>query len=82
VVTSIAAAVEEQGAATAEIARTVLQSSAATQDVSRNVIGISDAATQTGAAASQVLSAAGGLSRQSDALRREVSEFIAGAKAA
>ena len=81
-VTSIAAAVEEQGAATAEIARTVLQSSAATQDVSRNVIGISDAATQTGAAASQVLSAAGGLSRQSDALRREVSEFIAGAKAA
>lgn len=82
VVTSIAAAVEEQGAATAEIARTVLQSSAATQDVSRNVIGISDAATQTGAAASQVLSAAGGLSRQSDALRREVSEFIAGARAA
>lgn len=82
VVTSIAAAVEEQGAATAEIARTVLQSSSATQDVSRNVIGISDAATQTGAAASQVLSAAGGLSRQSDALRREVSAFIAGAKAA
>ena len=82
VVTSIAAAVEEQGAATAEIARTVLQSSSATQDVSRNVIGISDAASQTGAAASQVLSAAGDLSRQSDALRREVSAFIAGAKAA
>ena len=82
VVTSIAAAVEEQGAATAEIARNVLQSSSATQEVSRNVIGISDAATQTGVAASQVLSAAGGLSRQSDALRREVSEFIAGARAA
>ena len=82
VVTSIAAAVEEQGAATAEIARNVLQSSSATLEVSRNVIGISDAATQTGAAASQVLSAAGGLSRQSDALRREVSEFIAGARAA
>ena len=82
VVTSIAAAVEEQGAATAEIARNVLESSSATQDVSRNVVGISDAATQTGAAASQVLLAAGGLSRQSDALRREVAAFIAGAQAA
>ena len=82
VVTSIAAAVEEQGAATAEIARTVQQSAAATQDVSRNVVGISDAASQTGAAASEVLSAAGDLSRQSDALQREVSSFLDAAKAA
>ena len=82
VVTSIAAAVEEQGAATAEIARNVQQSAAATQDVGRNVVGISDAATQTGAAASQVLSAAGDLSQQSDALQREVATFLDAAKAA
>lgn len=82
VVTSIAAAVEEQGAATAEIARNVQQSAAATQDVGRNVVGISDAASQTGAAASQVLSAAGELSQQSDALQREVATFLDAAKAA
>ena len=79
---AVAAAVEQQGAATGEIARNVQQTSSATQDVTRNIVGISDAASHTGAAASQVLGAAGALSRQSDALNREVTSFLSHAKAA
>jgi len=79
---SIAAAVEQQGAATAEIARSVQQAAAGTQDVTQNISGVSQAANDTGSAATQVLGAAGNLARQADALRGEVSGFIAGVRAA
>ena len=71
----IAAAVEEQGAATAEIARNVQQTAAATQEVTTNIAGVSRAATETGAAASQVLGAAGELSKQARRLSREVGKL-------
>ena len=77
ITTSIAAAVEEQGAATAEIARNVQQTASSTQTVSSNIAGVSRAANDTGAAATQVLGAAGDLSRQAETLSSEVNTFIA-----
>nr|WP_294546099.1 globin-coupled sensor protein [uncultured Rhodopila sp.] len=79
---AIAAAVEEQGSATQEIARNVQQAAAGTQEVSSNIVGVSRGANDTGAAANQVLEAAGALSRQAEQLRGEVGAFIGGVKAA
>jgi methyl-accepting chemotaxis protein len=76
ITTSIAAAVEEQGAATSEIARNVQQTAASTRVVTSNISGVSRAANDTGAAAGQVLSAAGDLSRQAETLSLEVNKFI------
>ncbi len=73
---AIASAVEEQGAATQEIARNVQQAAAGTNEVSSNITGVTKAATDTGAAAGQVLSASGELSRQSEALGEKVDAFI------
>ncbi len=58
---AIAAAVEQQGAATQEIARNVQQAAAGTSEVSQNVNGVTEAAGQTGSAASQVLQSADAL---------------------
>nr|WP_210329321.1 methyl-accepting chemotaxis protein [Methylorubrum zatmanii] len=79
---AIAAAVEQQGAATQEIVRNVTQASIGTAEVTGNITGVAGAAEETGAAASQVLSAAGELSRQSEALRAQVSQFLATVRAA
>ncbi|MGI4744517.1 MAG: methyl-accepting chemotaxis protein [Janthinobacterium lividum] len=79
---SIAAAVEQQGAATAEIARNVQQTAASTQVVTSNISGVSRAANDTGAAATQVLGAAGDLSRQAEHLSTEVDSFIAAVRSA
>jgi methyl-accepting chemotaxis protein len=79
---TIAAAIEEQGAATQEIARNVQQAAQGTQEVTSNIAGVKQAATDTGAAASQVLGAAGQLSEQSAQLTTEVNSFLDGVKAA
>jgi methyl-accepting chemotaxis protein len=73
---TIAAAVEEQSAATGEIARTVQRTAQATDTVTRNIASVSRNANDTGAAASQVLTAAGELSRQSEQLTGEVKGFV------
>ena len=82
ITTSIAAAVEQQGAATAEIARNVQQTAVSTQTVTSNIAGVSRAANDTGTAASQVLGAAGDLSRQAGQLSSEVHSFIASVRSA
>ena len=82
IATMIAAAVEEQGAATAEIARNVQQTAASTQTVTANITGVSQAASDTGMAAGQVLDAAGDLSRQAESLSGEVARFVADVRAA
>jgi len=79
---SIASAVEEQGAATQEIARNVEQAAAGTQEVSSNIGGVSQAANDTGAAATQIQSTAEDLSKQSETLRAEVDRFLANVRAA
>ena len=82
IATTIASAVEEQGAATQEIARNVQQAAAGTTDVTNNISGVTQAAAQTGTAASQVLDAAGQLSKQSATLRAQVEGFLATIRAA
>ena len=82
VATSIAAAVEEQGAATQEIVRNVSQAAIGTGEVTSNVAGLAAAAEETGAAASQVLASASELSRQSEHLGAEVKRFLDTVRAA
>ncbi|GLS71729.1 hypothetical protein GCM10007890_37420 [Methylobacterium tardum] len=82
VATSIAAAVEQQGAATQEIVRNVSQAAAGTGEVTNNIAGVAGAAEQTGTAASQVLGAASELSQQSEHLTAEVVRFLASVRAA
>jgi len=82
VASAIAAAIEEQGATTTEIARNVQEAASGTHDVTTNIVGVSQAANQTGAAASQVLGASGELARQSDRLKGEVERFLTGIRAA
>ncbi len=77
IATAIASAVEEQGAATQEIARNVQQAARGTGEVSTNIAGVTQAADKTGASAAQVLSSAGELSRQAEALRKQVDSFLA-----
>jgi methyl-accepting chemotaxis protein len=71
ITTTVAAAVEEQGAATQEIARNVQQASAGTQEVSTNIVSVIDAAQHTGTAATQMLGASGDLARQAEVMRSE-----------
>jgi methyl-accepting chemotaxis protein len=73
---TIASAVEEQGAATQEISRNVLQAAHGTQQVSSNVTDVQRGAGETGAASSQVLSAAKSLSGDSNRLKFEVGKFL------
>ncbi|MFZ0021797.1 MAG: HAMP domain-containing methyl-accepting chemotaxis protein, partial [Acetobacteraceae bacterium] len=82
IATTIASAVEEQGAATREIATNVHQAAQGTSDIATNIEGVSRAATDTGSAATQVLGAAGELSKQAETLRRDVDEFLATVRAA
>src|SRR4029077_7774811 len=45
---SVAAAMEEQGSATQEIARNVLQAAIGTQEVTANITGVTEGANSTG----------------------------------
>jgi len=76
IASAIAAAVEEQGAATREIARNVEQASAGTSEVSTNISGVQQAAGETGQSATQVLEAASELSQQAEMLSSEVEKFM------
>ena len=79
---TIAAAVEEQGAATQEISRNVQQAAQGTQQVSTNIVDVQRGASETGSASSQVLSAAQSLSKDSNRLKLEVGKFIDRVRAA
>jgi methyl-accepting chemotaxis protein len=82
IASTIASAVEEQGAATQEISRNVQQAAQGTQQVSSNITDVQRGASETGSASSQVLSAAQSLSRDSDRLKREVGKFLNTVRAA
>ncbi|MGH6738949.1 MAG: methyl-accepting chemotaxis protein, partial [Bradyrhizobium sp.] len=79
---AIASAIEEQGSATSEIARNVQQAAHGTQQVTSNIVVVQQAATDTGAASGQVLSAAEQLSQQSKDLANEVNRFLSDVRAA
>jgi methyl-accepting chemotaxis protein len=74
---AIAAAVEEQTAATSEISSNATQAATGTEEVARSIEGVSRAADDAGSAAGQVLEASGELAKQAEALRYEVDSFIA-----
>ncbi|KQP92007.1 methyl-accepting chemotaxis protein [Methylobacterium sp. Leaf117] len=78
----VAAAMEEQGAATQEIVRNVNQAAQGTHSVTLSIGSVTQAAGETGAASSQVLAAASELSRQSEQLGAEVAGFLATVQAA
>jgi methyl-accepting chemotaxis protein len=80
--TAIASAVEEQTAATLEIARSVQAAAKGTEEVSGNIAGVNHASATTGDAANQILGAARELSVQAEDLSSEVSRFIASVQAA
>ena len=79
---TIAAAVEEQGAATQEISRNVQQAAQGTMQVSSNIADVQRGASETGSASSQVLSAAKSLSGDSSRLKQEVGKFLNSVRAA
>lgn len=79
---TIASSVEEQGAATGEIARNVQQAAQGTQKVSANISDVTQAAADTGRVASEIVSAASELTDQAERLREEVDRFIARVRAA
>ena len=82
IASTIAAAVEQQGAATQEISRNVQQASQGTREVSTNIIDVQRGASETGSASSQVLSAAKSLSTDSERLRGEITRFLGTVRAA
>ena len=79
---SIAGAMTQQSAATQEISRSVQQAATGTGQAAIGVEQVSQIAAETGAAASQVLQAAGELSHQAEALRAWVKDFLDGIRAA
>ncbi len=82
VASSIAAAVEQQGAATQEIVRNVAQAATGPSEVTGNIAGVAQASEDTGAAAAQVLSSSGELSRHAERLSAEMARFLATVRAA
>jgi len=82
IATTIASAVEEQGAAMQEITRNVQQAAAGTSQVAGNISEVSAGAAKTGTASQNVLSAAKSLAEQSGRLRAEVHKFLDTVRAA
>jgi methyl-accepting chemotaxis protein len=82
IASTIASAVEEQGAATQEISRNVQQAAQGTTQVSSNITDVQRGASETGSASSQVLTAAQSLSRDSNRLKAEVGKFLNTVRAA
>ena len=79
---SIASAVEQQGAATLEISQNVQQAAVGTQDVAQNIVGVTASATETTQSANNVLSASQEVSGQAVNLRETISKFLANVRAA
>ncbi|PWC84471.1 chemotaxis protein [Azospirillum sp. TSH100] len=79
--TSIAAAVQQQGTATGEIARSAGEAAEGTRQVSTSIDAVSGAALETERSADALLDAAGGLSRQAQGLRGMVDAFLVNVEA-
>src|SRR5204863_4523684 len=82
IASTIAAAVEEQGAATQEIARNVGEAAKGTAMVASNITDVNRGASETGSASAQVLSSAQSLSSESNHLKHEVDKFLCTVRAA
>ena len=76
VTSSIAGAMEQQNAATQEIARSVSDAARGTDIVIENVSHLSGTVSETGQSAGAVLSASQELSEQSEQLHHEIKQFV------
>jgi methyl-accepting chemotaxis protein len=76
IASTIASAVEEQGATTREISRSVQQAAQGTSQVSSNIADVQRGTGQTGAASTKVFSAAQSLSGESHRLKADVAAFL------
>jgi methyl-accepting chemotaxis protein len=74
--TILASAVEQQGAATNEIAGNTAKAADGTQAVTENIFGVGRAAETTGAASTQLMSLSGSLTSQANELQQEVRDFV------
>ena len=72
--TAIAAAMEEQGATTQEVARNIQQASSGAEEVAENISGVTKASQEAGAASVQVSTAADELSKH--ALKDKIASFL------
>jgi methyl-accepting chemotaxis protein len=79
---NIASAVEQQGAATHEIAGNTARASDGTLQVTENIFGVGRAAEMTGAASTQLMGLSGDLSEQAGDLQQEVQNFVKNLRAA
>jgi methyl-accepting chemotaxis protein len=79
---AIAAAVEQQGAATQEIARNVQQSAQLSTQVAAEVTEVKRGSSETSAASGEVLTAARSLAHESDHLKNQVETFLDTVRAA
>ncbi len=79
---TIAIAIEQQGLATQEIARSISQAAAGTSEVAGNINAVTHTIDATGTAASEMLGAAGQLSKQANVLRDKVAGFLKAVRAA
>jgi methyl-accepting chemotaxis protein len=79
---TITTTVEEQGAATQEIARNVGEAAKGTAQVATNITDVNRGAGETGSASAQVLSSAQSLSHESNRLKIEVDRFLMTVRAA
>jgi methyl-accepting chemotaxis protein len=82
IATAIAGAVQQQGAATQEIARAVQLAASGTSEVDSNIAQVGEAVHRTGGQADEVVTAARMLSTQSETLSREVAAFLHAMQAA
>ncbi|WP_162138091.1 methyl-accepting chemotaxis protein [Pararhodospirillum photometricum] len=74
----VAGGIEQQGAATAEIARNVDQAATGITDVASTIAEVSRAAQETGRAARGVFQATGCLTHENQGLKESVEGFLAG----
>jgi methyl-accepting chemotaxis protein len=82
IATTIASAVEQQGAATQEISRNVQQAASGTQQVASNITEVNRGAAETGSASAQVLGSAKSLANESNRLKLEMAKFLVTVRAA
>ena len=74
--TAVSAAIEEQGAATAEIARNVEQAAASTSEISTLMGSVANSASETDVVAHNQENAVSDLGRQNDQLQSSIKNFI------
>ncbi len=82
IATTIASAMEEQGAATTEVARNVYQAATATESVTTGIDGVAQSSKETGEASGKVKFAAEDLSNQANLMKAEVEKFVEKVRAA